>query len=340
MTVNDVRQIFLSGVGWTVIGQLYAILFISGLTFVLLVVRGWRRRQFDRFNSFYGDAIVNELLESDGKDLPLVNTHAPKRHQVFRRAALRTILLNHIRSISGHEKNLLVRSYCALGFANEDRDRCYSPFWGRRLDGVSSLSGLEIHDSAIIFDDLRYDRNQIVSMAATLALSGVRHPKNNPQILDHFTSDDLKRRNLFLQIAQNWARLYGSQFLIVCLHSERREELVRIFVAALAEMNTPEVGSALTKWISESSKRRDPNTLIDILRLLRGIGDPAAIDVASEFLEHPSESVRAEALNLILRIGDPEECRPYIEQMSGDPSLPVQRVLRTVQETRDAKAVA
>lgn len=339
MTLSEWRQLFLAGVGWTVVGQLYVIGGISVVTFALLVLRGWRRRRFEALDAFYGDVIMNELIETaTAHDAPLVNIPAPRSYQWFRRHSLKVILLNHVRSIAGHEKTRLVKTYCQLGFANQDRDDCYSMFWWRRLRGVSSLSGLDLHDSAVIFDELREDSEELVAMAATLALSGVRHSLNGAAILKDLSAKALRRRNLLLQIANNWARVYGPSFVFVCLRSETRDELIKVYVAALAELNSPEVGPGLTEWLTIKNRHPEPKTLVYILRTLKSIGDPSSVALAKLFLTHDDDSVRAEALGLIAHLGETSDYMPVFEALVNDPSLSIQRVLRQIRSREKAVA--
>lgn len=332
----ELRHFFMSGVGMTVVGLLYAISFASAATFAMLIIRNWREKRFQEMEAEYGQAIVSDLLDGEAGAIPLVKNHRPKWYQWLRRRSLKTILLNHIRSISGPEKVLLVQSYCILGYANKDRDNCYSMFWWRRLEGISSLSGLDIHDSALIFDELRKDREELVSLAATLALSSMRHPRNNAAMLRKLPARAIHRRNLLLQIANNWAHVYGPQFVFERLRVERRDEMIRVFVAALAELNSFEVGSELTTWMLADDRRREPQTLVYILRTLKTIGDPASVSVAESLLKHADETVRSEAMDLIGRLGDESEIASATEKMSKDTSVAVQRVLRHIHEKKVA----
>lgn len=333
---SDLRQILLNGVGWTVIGQLYVILAISILTFGLLLLRDWRRKRFEFLESYYGDIIMAELLENEAGEIPLVKRHRPRWYQWFRRRALKRILLNHIRSIAGPEKVLLVKTYCMLEFANRDRDNCYSMFWWRRLEGLSSLSGLDIHDSALIFDDLRKDREELVALAATLALSGIKHPRNDADILRDLSPKALARRNLLLQVANNWARVYGASFVLTRLRFERRDELIKVFVEALAELNSPDVGHEMAKWLMADDHQREPQTLVCILRTLKTIGDPDSAGVAKSFLNHSDEYVRCEAIDLLSRLGSPADVFLGLRALEHDSSLSVQRMLRQIQEKQVA----
>ena len=308
----------------TIAIQIYVISTLAIFTLGLSLWRRYRDRHIAAMCAEYNDIIVNCLVDQLSPEEMAKKIGTPLSHQFLRKCALRKALLSYIQSISGQEKNHLTLCYCWLKLANSDMELCYSGLWWRRLKGVSNLGILEIKMAAPIFWELRKDGNALVANAAVIALSAIPHELNNKDLILELRERAFKTQNFLVQFASNWGRVYGAGVLFDLLKQEKREAVIRAFVAAIAEMNSPEAGSSLIEWMKISKMEHEPETLIHILRTLKTSGDPASLPIAKNYFSHKEAEVRAEALDMWMRIAgfDETELSPLLQ----DSSAAVQRV--------------
>ena len=95
-------------------------------------------------------------------------------------SVLKDVLLDHLRTVSGFEHELLSTRYEELGFVDEDLAALHSMFWWRRLRAASDLASLDSTRFAFDFHRLSFDRHELVSAFGFYALSGLDHDMNRP----------------------------------------------------------------------------------------------------------------------------------------------------------------
>lgn len=310
--------------------QLFFILCLACGVVCLLFVRKLREHLLNSWTAAEGELAVNELLAlMDGEEKPLLHRYA--RWKIWRNVAMRDALLQQIASVSGGERDYLVRRYLELGCADEDLRKTRSRLWARRLAGTARLSQLSHASLAPVFDRLQWDGNRLVGATALLALSGLDHELNRPEIERLAPLLEDGRLSLVRASLANWCGLFGFEAVFKNALDSREGELRHKALSALLTAKTPEAGPALMALLRD---HRLPASLVaETLGALREIGDPAAVVLARELFGHPSELVKQRAAEVMLELGT-EGFRRDLKRIKSERSTGVRRLLRDWRQKR------
>ena len=309
--------------------QLGAVCTLSVVILYLLIHRNRKAIKEEKLKAFYADSLVTEMLAFLEGEVFAPVISAPAWYESWNRLVLKTVLLEHFSSVSGHEKNFLVRRYKDFHFNEEDEMNSRSLVWWRRLQAVSNMSLVGSLESAATLHRLSVDRNGPVSATAALALSNLDHELNVPVLISLLPKSILQRKNLLHEILKNWAHVHGSRVMVDQIPQISDPTLVGVLVSAASTLQSPEIAEAFSKLLIT---RRDlPVTVVqEMIVLLRRVGDPAYIEVVKPFVHHEQEVIRLRAMEYLVAVGEFDVLDD--PSVKADRSVVVQRWLKTQTE--------
>ena len=282
-------------------GQLAITAGLSVIIAVMLLRRNRRQAWTELKRVEFAELLVAEMLDAlEGAAGPAILTR-PRR--AGERAVLKGVLLEHLRSVSGFERELLIRRYEELGYVDEDLRALNSRLWWRRLRGASDLASLDSHRFALDFHRLCFDRHELVSAFAFYALSGLDHQMNQPFSVRKFPVAVQSRRNLMTEILRNWARVHGPQCVTEQIGRIDEPRLLDSLVTAASTTLTTETSEAFADLLRQRITF-SPEVLDAMLTCLRKVGDPQFADVVRPFAKHANDVVRLRALEYLVEMGE------------------------------------
>ncbi len=307
--------------------QLIIVLVLALLTLTLLVFRNWRNRRITALKEEYASMLLTEIMSlvSEGKAETVIKY--PGRRSLSRRFALKTVMTEHLGSMSGPERDYLIQRYEELGFAAEDLKAVHSVLWWHRLRAISNLHLLGLDKYGGVFYAHTKDRNQLVASFAYIALSGLKHELNIVRPLQKLPRAVRVRKNVMHEILRNWSRVHGHQFLIEQIQQQDRPDLLTYLIQAVSRVQSPEVAELLTRKLADPSLPQDAAE--QILITLRNVGDPDSATAVLACLEHPHEIIRLRAIEYFIAIGDIESLK--VSNIYADKSVTVRRVLQDLE---------
>ena len=309
--------------------QLTIVLCMAMLTLALLIVRNWQQRRLARQREFYAELLIQEILGLDVGTNPKPLIRGPRRWQIFRYRSLKSVMVRHISTVTGTEKDYLVQRYQQLGFALHDLRKIKSWFWWRRLKGLSNLNLLGLDKFAPTFHLATRDRNELVAAFAHIPLSSLRHELNQIRPLNELPVAVRSRKNVMHEILKNWCTIYGHDFLLDQIRNERDPQLLPQLIEAAAVAQSTELAEAI------ASKLREPYLPVEaaeqILILLRKVGDPASSAAVTPCLEHSQELIRLRAVEFLISVGNIEALRD--SKIYTDTAISVRRTLQAAEES-------
>ncbi len=312
------------GTLWTLIPTLLAVLVV-----VLIPLSIWRSevrtKRLAHLTHLYHQLIQSGLEQNLNSEAMAQSLGLPAANDYVRQEALRQAMQKHFLKISPAQKEQLVIAYCRLELANGDQDMCSSERWSVRLRGISNLALLDLKLAAPVFWHMRRDPNDLVASAAILAISGLKDELNNKGLLLEIRERMFSDLRMLSQLATNWIRIHGPQFVMDSLRWETRATVVKAFVVSLLKVTKPDDRQVIIQWLVTSQRDFESETLIYILRLLQETGDPVVSQVAKGCLEHTDANVRAAALHLYLSVSADRD-DDLLQSIANDQSPPVQRI--------------
>lgn len=139
---------------------------VSGLVALTIALRSWRKyaAKVDARRSVRVEKIVLGVMtthmDAPGRPIPLPRLESRDR------ARFRRHLLANVVSIAGREQELLVGLYTHLGLREDDLRNLRSPFWWKRLEGISALEALGTPDGVEPLRVLLDDGHPLVALMA------------------------------------------------------------------------------------------------------------------------------------------------------------------------------
>lgn len=323
MISETLRHTLLHWISRIVYFQLGVIVVISVVTFFLLAYRRWKTVSMKRFDEEYGEQIVDELLKNM-EGVPQTILRRPYFGSSFKFESLQNSLLNQVQSVSGLEKDYLVRRYYELGFVSSDLVRYQSVFWWRRLGAVTRLKALSSPKLASFFQYALKDSNELVRATSMAALSELDHPLNaiqlgNLRLLLHFG-----RQSHMFEIASNWCRIHGFEKVFNLAVNFPRREIRDEVLRTIINMRTPEAGTYFAELL-KNGENESPDLLADILMGLKEIGDPDNLEAVLPYIHHSDMKVQRRALEFALDFL-PEERRSELRDLETNSTRGLQRI--------------
>lgn len=259
-------------IGFLVVGQLYVIGFLALSTLVLLKWRTVKSQMVRRLKEEYGSAIADVVAG----DL-ILKVQSPKRIQLIRRQALKESLLDHIGSITGPERTVLIGAYISLGLAEIDRRHCKSVFWSRRLEALLCLSQLQRLEFADLFHEMKQDVQPLVSSCAILSLSYIDGANEEPEsILDTLPVSFFSNSNLLLELTETLVARHGLERFEDYVKDHAHTAVGEAIISVLTHVGTAEATIFLVEILT-TKKFKDERLPIRIERAVRESNDPIAI---------------------------------------------------------------
>lgn len=243
-------------------------------TVFLLRYRTWRNARMSIYKSEYSGAIADAVALGYEK----LEIQKPHRFEIYRRDALRETLLENLTSIVGPERTMLVDAYIELGCADDDRWECSSFRWWIRLEALSNLANLRRKEIAPLFEQMRTDKNTLVAAAALIGLSQLEDRRNNPAtILPRLPNSFVKNVNLLLELSQNWAALYGHEWLGQYMRRYPHTKVSKSLTLVLITLRSEEAATILLD-VLEHGMQKDEELVLKIKAAIISMGDPVAIE--------------------------------------------------------------
>ena len=286
MTVSTSLNLY-----WIIFCVIVQVVIISVLaigTVVLLRYRTFRDARMAKYKSEYSGAIADAVALGYEKLL----IQKPRISEYFRRAALRQTLLENLTSIVGPERQMLVDAYFELGCADDDRWECSSYRWWVRLEALSHLANLRRKELAPLFERLRTDRNSLVAAAALIGLSQLEDRRNNPAtILPRLPNSFVRNVNLLLELSQNWAALYGHEWLGQYLRRHPHTRVSKSLTLVLITLRSDESTKILLD-VLEQGLQKDEELALKMKAAIISMGDPVAIERLFEIESYEIKPLR------------------------------------------------
>ncbi|MBC7397990.1 MAG: HEAT repeat domain-containing protein [Bdellovibrionales bacterium] len=302
--------------------QFVIVLILAFYTILLLHLRKHQKQRDTRILIHYNELLATALIENLPQSKVLESWKIKKGTSKH----LREAMVSQIKMMSGEEKKYLLSLYEAFGYKTLDIRQCKSVFWTKRLDAVIHLGLLESADLAELFSALMKDRAVLVSIAATISLSHLKHPLNSPELLHHLPESILSRSNALFEVVTNLGITHGIDPLTRAIRETNKPKIASACIQALLFIRTLEATDALHSLL-KSPQDLTVSTVRQIIRTLGQIGDPASIGFVRPYLGHPSEILIAESALLLILLQDPESLE-RIKQMKSSSSVEVRRALK------------
>jgi hypothetical protein len=311
-----------------IFAQLFLVLVLAAYTFLLLLFRRFRDERHRAIIEKYHAILTDEMiaLSTPPNETPSSLVQLWKTKALNRPLFLEA-LLAQMKMVNGEEHALLLRLYEELNFKKDDIRNCESMFWSNRLNSVLHLGALAQNQLAPLFHDMIFDSDAMVSVAALLSLSKLKHPLNSPYLIRQIPDHLIERSNVLYEFIANMGLQHGVDPLIwaICHHPSPR--VAHVSIRALRIVRSLEAVGALNSLLRQSTQMLSPTVLREIIATLSMIGDPSSLPVVRKFLRDPIVSIRAESALFLLNFYDAESM-PLLKEMRSDPNVVIKRMFQ------------
>jgi hypothetical protein len=245
----------------------------------------------------------------------------------------RDVILNQIRIIAGHEREVLIALYVRSGFLAEDAILLRSRVWWRRLTALIRLDTLSLPQSRQWLLEAMNDRHLLVAMCATRAISRMAGELDPALIFSALERVGQQRREAMIEIITNIGSQLGPQPVIRYLESASESELAIPCIRVLGDLRATEAMPVFLQILG-CAELFTAELLSELLDAVRKVADPEAVALTRELLKHSSPLVRAKSIHLLRELGDQEADEELMKLEVSDADVEVQRAFKKTSALR------
>lgn len=252
-------------------------------------------------------------LHSNGVERPKLKS--------YDRLFFRRLVLMQMTVEESETRKLLQKLYRDLGYYAMDLRALSSRFWWVKLAAAVRLETVALPETIPLFTDLIEDSNDLISLVAFRAVSRMDHYINVEAVLDALSRRAPARRDVFIELLNNFAENHADQVLQYLKNS------VDPYIAAICidVLGQNKVEGSL-ELILPLLKSSDDGVVEACLRACTYFDGTESIDRIRPLLSHESGSVRAQALRSLQELHDPQLSWAF-NRLKDDPSVPVQKAV-------------